>query len=127
MNIDQERWSRVKDRLRFELGEDIFSSWFVRMEFESLDKEAIRLSVPTRFLRKWIQSHYADRVLAQWQVEEPAITRLELSVRSSTIAPVPKPKAVEVPALTREPRDLTAPNGEGSRLPFISMHDTLAG
>ena len=127
MNIDQERWSRVKDRLRFELGEDIFSSWFVRMEFESLDKEAIRLSVPTRFLRKWIQSHYADRVLAQWQAEEPAIARLELSVRSSTIAPVPRPKAVEPPALIREPRDLTVPNGEGSRLPFISMHDTLAG
>jgi chromosomal replication initiator protein len=127
MNIDQERWSRVKDRLRFELGEDIFSSWFVRMEFEALDKEAIRLSVPTRFLRKWIQSHYADRVLAQWQVEEPAIARLELSVRSSTIAPMPKPKAVEPPALRHELRDPTAPNGEGSRLPFISMHDTLAG
>ena len=69
MNTDQERWSRVKDRLRFELGEDIFSSWFIRMEFETLDKEAVRLSVPTRFLRKWIQSHYADRVLAQWQVD----------------------------------------------------------
>ena len=27
----------------------------------------------------------------------------------------------------REPRDLTVPNGEGARLPFISMHDTLAG
>jgi chromosomal replication initiator protein len=127
MNTDQERWSRVKDRLRFELGEDVFSSWFIRMEFESLDKEAIRLSVPTRFLRKWIQSHYADRVLAQWQVEEPAIARLELSVRSSTILPTPKPKLAEPPALAREPRDLTMQNGESARVPFISMYDTLSG
>jgi chromosomal replication initiator protein len=127
MNIDQERWNRVKDRLRFELGEDIFSSWFIRMEFEAIDKEAVRLSVPTRFLRKWVQSHYADRVLAQWQVEEPTITRLELSVRSSTIVPAPKPKAVEPPALMREPRDLTGPNGEGARIPFGSMYDTLSG
>jgi chromosomal replication initiator protein len=127
MNIDQERWNRVKDRLRFELGEDIFSSWFIRMEFESIDKEAVRLSVPTRFLRKWVQSHYADRVLAQWQVEEATITRLELSVRSSTIVPAPKPKAVEPPALMREPRDLTGPNGEGARMPFVSMYDTLSG
>ena len=127
MNTDQERWSRVKDRLRFELGEDIFSSWFIRMEFETLDKEAVRLSVPTRFLRKWVQSHYADRVLAQWQVEEPTITRLELSVRSSTILPAPKPKSVEPPTLTREPRDLTMQNGESARMPFVSMYDTLSG
>jgi chromosomal replication initiator protein len=127
MNIDQERWSRVKDRLRFELGEDIFSSWFIRMEFESIDKETVRLSVPTRFLRKWVQSHYADRVLAQWQVEEPTITRLELTVRSSTIVPAPKPKAVEPPALMREPRDLGGTNGEGARMPFVSMYDTLSG
>jgi chromosomal replication initiator protein len=126
MNIDQERWNRVKDRLRFELGEDIFSSWFIRMEFESMDKESVRLSVPTRFLRKWVQSHYADRVLAQWQVEEPTITRLELSVRSSTIVPAPKPKSAP-PVLTREQRDVTAPNGEGARLPFVSMYDTLSG
>jgi chromosomal replication initiator protein len=126
MNIDQERWNRVKDRLRFDLGEDIFSSWFIRMEFESMDKESVRLSVPTRFLRKWVESHYADRVLAQWQVEEPTITRLELSVRSSTIVPAPKPKSAP-PVLTREPRDLTAPNGEGARLPFVSMYDTLSG
>jgi chromosomal replication initiator protein len=127
MNIDQERWNRVKDRLRFELGEDIFSSWFIRMEFEAIDKEAVRLSVPTRFLRKWVQSHYADRVLAQWQVEEPTITRLELSVRSSTILPAPKPKSVEPPTLTREPRDLTMQNGESARMPFVSMYDTLSG
>ena len=126
MNIDQERWNRVKDRLRFELGEDIFSSWFIRMEFESMDKESVRLSVPTRFLRKWVESHYADRVLAQWQVEEPTITRLELSVRSSTIVPAPKPKSAP-PVLTREQRDVTAPNGEGARLPFVSMYDTLSG
>ncbi len=47
----------------------------------------MRLSVPTRFLRNWIQSHYSEQVLAKWQAEEPAITRLELSVRSATIRP----------------------------------------
>ena len=68
---DQERWQRVKNRLRIEFGEDVFTSWFARMEFDAVEKEAVRLSVPTRFLRKWIQSHYSDRVLANWQAEEP--------------------------------------------------------
>ena len=63
---DQERWRRVRDRLQSELGEDVFSSWFGRMELETVDLGVVRLSVPTRFLRNWIQSHYSERVLAQW-------------------------------------------------------------
>lgn len=51
---DQERWQRVKERLRAELGEDIYTSWFGRMEFEAVEAGAVRVSVPTRFLRKWI-------------------------------------------------------------------------
>ena len=53
-NTDQDRWSRVKGRLRAEVGEDIFSSWFVRMQFEGVDSETVQLSVPTRFLKSWI-------------------------------------------------------------------------
>src|SRR5580658_7230194 len=81
MSTDQERWQRVKNRLRTELGEDVFTSWFARMELEIVDKGAVRLSVPTRFLRNWIQSHYSEHVLVKWQTEEPTVTRLELSVR----------------------------------------------
>jgi chromosomal replication initiator protein len=129
MNTDQDSWQRVKQRLRSELGEDIFSSWFGRMEFETAEEGAIRLSVPTRFLRKWIQSHYADRVLAQWQVEAPAITRLELSVRSATmrVAPpkAPLPKAPMLPPATREFPPLNGEQRNG--VPFMSMHDALGG
>ena len=40
------------------------------MELEAVDKGAVRLSVPTRFLRNWIQSHYSEKVLGNWQAEE---------------------------------------------------------
>ncbi len=69
-NTDQDRWRRVKERLRTELGDDVFSSWFGRMELDAVEKGVVRLSVPTRFLRNWIQSHYSERVLAQWQEQE---------------------------------------------------------
>ena len=51
---EQERWQRIKNQLRAELGEDVFSSWFARIELETVDEAAVRLSVPTRFLRNWI-------------------------------------------------------------------------
>ena len=62
-SIDQDRWSRVKGRLKAEVGDDIFSSWFARMDLEAVENNIVRLSVPTRFLKSWIQSHYNDRVL----------------------------------------------------------------
>jgi hypothetical protein len=68
-STDQERWRRVKDQLRSELGEDVFSSWFGRMELEAVEQGSVRLSVPTRFLRNWIQSHYSEKVLLKWQSE----------------------------------------------------------
>ena len=66
---DQERWERVKNRLRAEVGEEIFQSWFARMELERIQDGMALLSVPTRFLKSWIQSHYIERLLTCWQSE----------------------------------------------------------
>jgi chromosomal replication initiator protein len=127
ISIDPDRWQRVKRRLCFELGEDVFSSWFGCVKFESLDNGVVRLSVPTPFLRKWIQSNYLDRVLAQWRVEDPTISRLELSVRSTAIRPASKPKPAEPPAPS-DPRKTTAQSGEPrTNLSFVSMNDAFGG
>lgn len=83
MLTDQERWIRVKQRLRAEVGEDIFSSWFARMELEGITVDAVQVSVPTRFLKSWIQSHYAERVLACWKAEIPEIRRVEIELRTA--------------------------------------------
>ncbi len=55
-------WDRLRQRLRAELGEDVFSSWFARMELERVDGEVAIVSVPTRFLKSWIETHYVERV-----------------------------------------------------------------
>jgi chromosomal replication initiator protein len=93
--IPDECWSRVKGRLRAEVGDAIYSSWFARMELESIEADTARISVPTRFLKSWIQSHYVERLLTCWQVERPTVTRIDLSVRSAVIRPGP-PCAINV-------------------------------
>ena len=90
---EQESWTRVKERLRTEVGEDVYSSWFARMDLEAIEEGAVRLSVPTRFLKSWIQSHYAERVLACWQAQEEKVTRVELIVRSAVLKSAVLPKA----------------------------------
>src|SRR5205085_8950958 len=88
---DQDRWLRVKKRLRAEVGEDVFSSWFARMEVDAIEAETVKLSVPTRFLKSWIQSHYAERLLTCWQSEVAEISRAELTVRSAVIRTMTQP------------------------------------
>ena len=128
-STDQERWQQVKKRLRVELGEDVFSSWFARIELENVDCGTIRLSVPTRFLRNWIASHYSEKVLSHWQAEDPIVSRLELSVRSATVRPLAiKPKLSESHLPAREPREATL-NGTQVRasVPFMTVHEALGG
>ncbi len=105
-SMDQERWLRVKDRLRIEVGEDIYMSWFARMELDAVETETIKLSVPTRFLKSWIQSHYAERLLGCWQSEQPTTTRIELTVRSAAIRQLPpKIQLAEPPASAARGQD----------------------
>lgn len=55
-------WERLRQRLRSELGEDVFSSWFARMELDRIEDDVATVSVPTRFLKSWIETHYVERV-----------------------------------------------------------------
>ncbi len=92
-SADQESWAKVKERLRAEVGDDVYSSWFARMDLEAIESGTVHLSVATRFLKSWIQSHYAERVLACWRAHDRKVSRIELIVRSTlraTTAPKPK-------------------------------------
>ena len=95
-------WTRVKRRLRAELGEDIFASWFARLELEEVNAGTARLSVPTRFLKSWIESHYLDRVLNTFRSELEQVARIEVGVRG-TGAPArpaaPKPLSAATAAV----------------------------
>jgi chromosomal replication initiator protein len=77
-------WERAQQRLRAELGEDIYLSWFARIELDEVEADGLaRLSVPTRFLKSWIQSHYADRILRAFLAETDQVQRIELAIRTA--------------------------------------------
>ncbi len=130
-NDDQESWLRVKSRLRSEVGDDVFSSWFARMDLEGLDDGGVRLSVPTRFLKSWIQSHYAEKVLTCWQAERNEVGRIELIVRSAVLKSTVQPKAKIEPAAMNGNGDGRHMNGfvAGRPIPAgdAAVHEALGG
>lgn len=128
-NAIQENWSKVQQRLRGEVGEDIYSSWFARMDLEAIEDGTVRLSVPTRFLKSWIQSRYVERVLACWQAIDTNVRCVELLVRSAARSCGVKPKGDPETNL-RDGQRAGMDNGTSFR-PIntgdINMHDALGG
>ena len=88
-----EAWDRVRRRLRAELGEDVFSSWFGRLELVEISGATVFLSVPTRFLKSWIQSHYIDRLRALLVEEFKDVSDIALAVRGALSKPVQRTSA----------------------------------
>lgn len=74
-------WNRVRARLKASVGEDVFTSWFARLELEEIVADLAHLSAPTRFLCSWVQSNYADRILEAFQQDSEAIGRLQITLR----------------------------------------------
>src|ERR1700731_1461537 len=129
-NTEQDRWSRVKGRLRSSVGEDVYTSWFARMDLESVQQQSVHLSVPTRFLKSWIQAHYAERVLTCWQAEMPEVHRIDLTVRTAMRCAAPVKEAVAPLDLRRAERRVggRAPELRATAIARVSAsHDALGG
>lgn len=105
----KDRWRRIQTRLRTELGEDVFTSWFGRVELDSFDGSVVQVSVPTKFLRNWLQSHYSDKLLSCCTAELTGVNRLEFRVRQPCAAPAP--------AAVRPASCCGEPKAEAPRLP----------
>jgi chromosomal replication initiator protein len=127
---DQERWMRVMQRLRAEVGEEIFKSWFAAMGHDGIEGDTVRLSVPTRFLKSWVQSHYSDKLLACWRAELPSVRRIDLVHRSAVLrTTTAKAKPSEPVETPRESRNGSAERVEAraAQLPAQAAHEALGG
>ena len=130
MATEQEHWTRVRDRLRVEVGDNVYSSWFARMDLEGIEGDTVKLSVPTRFLKSWIASHYTEKVMSCWQAEQPAISRIEITVRSAVMRPLAA-KAAPAQNAGADARDRRQElNGAEVRIgaaPISAVHEALGG
>ena len=79
-------FEKLRAQLQARLGVDIYLSWFGRMKLAEASRGVVRLSVPTAFLRSWINNHYLALITDIWKLEEPGLLRLEIVVRSATRA-----------------------------------------
>jgi chromosomal replication initiator protein len=133
-----EAWRRCCDRLRAEVGDAVFNSWFGSLTLESVGSGQARLSVPTRFLKSWIVTHYAGHVASALSAEVGPVGQILISVRSSpplaslTKSPPPEcaspaktaPRPLLELSVDRAATDRRPPNGTS---PALAVGDALTG
>jgi chromosomal replication initiator protein len=145
----RELWNRVRARLKASVGEDVFASWFARLDLEEVVDDVVHLSAPTRFLCSWVQSNYADRILESFRQDDESVSRIQVTLRVNgqarprltQVAAEPAPaaevntavQAQAIPASTsiaRFPRESTAAKGDalsGSAIDARMTFDSFVG
>jgi chromosomal replication initiator protein len=120
-----EAWPRIQSRLRAELGEDVFVSWFGRVEVDQLSDGVLHLSVATRFLQKWLRSHYYEQVLGVCRSEySDAIARIEFRVRQPQLCAIDQ---VDAAAAVRAARPALAPMSRPDTPPALPLRTACGG
>ncbi len=81
----QALWSGVHNDMRQEFGEAVFRSWLKPLTLRAYYHGTMEVSVPTRFMRDWIQTHYAQRISAMCSEKNSEIKRVQIVVVQNAI------------------------------------------
>ena len=79
-NVSQQG-QKVRSMLMARLGEEVFKSWFGALEFQDFDGSLLRVTVPVHFLKKWIETHYAEVLLECAAAEFGGCERVDVLLR----------------------------------------------
>ena len=92
---------KVRAGLKATLGEEVYSSWFGALEFQSFDGTTLKVSVPVMFLKKWIQTHYTETLLRCAAAEFKGVEKVDVLLRQPgggamrQVVAMPRPLADE--------------------------------
>ena len=82
-------WKDVLKKLETSLGTDVYESWIKNVDLKKEFNHYVVLSAPTRFVRDWIVSRYADKVLDIIKVFKKSIQRIEFLIEDQEIKSSP--------------------------------------
>ncbi len=82
-----DRWAMVRGQLRDEFGDTAFRSWLKPLTLKGLEGNCVRMSIQSRFMRDWINSHYSNRISELWTKVHPEVRTVEISIDQTAAVP----------------------------------------
>ncbi len=86
-----EQWLRVRSRMRGELGDSTFNSWFKHLRVHYFTRGRLTLEVPEHFIQEWIEANYLKRLLGHWRAENSHVRRIAMRKQTDWTPPDRKP------------------------------------
>ncbi len=80
---NQLNWNEILQKLNKSFGSDIYESWIKNIKLKKEYNHYIILSAPTRFVRDWIVSRYADKILDIIKTFKKSIQRIEFLIEET--------------------------------------------
>ncbi|NVJ71327.1 MAG: chromosomal replication initiator protein DnaA [Alphaproteobacteria bacterium] len=77
-SFDASPWPRVCDKFKHEFGQDAYKTWLGQLGYNGVDSGTVELTAPTKFVRDWINRHYAPRLKDFFLAEDPRIKSLSI-------------------------------------------------
>ena len=77
---NQLNWNEILEKLKKTFGNDVYESWIKNINLKKEFNHYIILSTPTRFVRDWIVSRYADKILDIIKTFKKSIQRIEFLI-----------------------------------------------
>ena len=82
----KDQWNTVLKKLNREYGNEVFNSWIKNIAVRNLDEDILYFTVPTRFIRDWITSHYLDKIIYFLNQENSQIKRVKINIDNTLTA-----------------------------------------
>jgi chromosomal replication initiator protein len=73
-------WNEIHGKFKQTFGNDIYESWLKNINLKKEFNHYVILSAPTRFVRDWIVSRYADKILDIIKTFKKSIERIEFLI-----------------------------------------------
>jgi chromosomal replication initiator protein len=109
-----EQWTRIRARLRADVGEAAFNSWLKPLTLGEMLGSRLRIAVPTRFMRDWIEQNYGNQLSEFWREENANVSQVEIIVEPTRTA-VQSPDGSPLSPNGRLDGDTTPLSGEFER------------
>jgi len=77
---NQLNWNEILQKFKKTFGSDIYESWIKNVNLKKEYNHYVILSAPTRFVRDWIVSRYADKILDIIKTYKKSIERIEFLI-----------------------------------------------
>lgn len=109
-------WDNLKTKIRAQFGETVYKRWLEPIQLKSWGRE-VTLSIATRFMKDWVDTHYADKLKALFKETDAEVDGLHIIVENALNVSEEKTAEKTPDKIIRPPSFAAMPaTGNGSTL-----------